>query len=226
MSGEAEGEGFLSRWSRRKRSAAEPAEGAEAPPAEALPTEALAIEAVPVEVPAAEPEGRAVALGASPASPACQIPNLPAIDLESLPGIEELTAESDFSLFLRPGVPALLRNAALRRMWSLDPAIRDYIGPVDYQWDFNTPGGLPFGFSNTLDGDVAKLLAQAIGKIEELAGEEAPEATPPEAPAELPEAEPPALLVAEEAVPPPARLPPAEEPAPPPRRRHGGALPG
>ena len=217
MSGEAEGEGFLSRWSRRKRGAAELAEGAEAPPAEALP----------IEPPGAEADGRAVAVGEPPAAPACQIPNLPAIDLESLPGIEELTAESDFSLFLRPGVPALLRNAALRRMWSLDPAIRDYIGPVDYQWDFNTPGGLPFGFSDTLGGDVQKLLAQAIGKIEELAGEEAPEAeaTPPEAPAELPEAEPPALLAAEEAMPPPARLPPAEEPAPPPRRRHGGALP-
>ncbi|MGG5818340.1 DUF3306 domain-containing protein [Falsiroseomonas sp. HW251] len=228
MSAEApEEEGFLSRWSRRKRAAAD---ALPEPPAEAAP--------------------EAPALPEAPARAACPIPKLPPVDLDALPSIEELTAQSDFSLFLRPGVPQVLRNAALRRMWSLDPAIRDYIGPVEYQWDFNTPGGLPAGFASELGGDVAKLLAQAIGKVEELAGPEpeAPlaEATPREARlagSPLPgiEAPVPEALTAPtaEALAPPApealtapmpdvmpiQPSPPDTPAPPSRRRHGGALP-
>jgi hypothetical protein len=241
---EAEKEGFLSRWSRRKR-ATEEAEAAAAAPADLPPPPDAAPDAPPEEVQAA-PVARA----------ACPIPDVPEIDPATLPSVESLTAESDFSLFLRPGVPTLLRNAALRRMWSLDPAIRDYIGPVDYQWDFNTPGGLPFGFANELVGDVQKLLAQAIGKIEELA-EDAPAADAAQATAEVSaevptaEAEPapgqvagpmpapgaesspvPALaplsplhLSLHGGVAEPARLDTAAEVPPPPRRRHGGALP-
>ncbi len=225
---EEEKEGFLSRWSRRKRAAEE--EAPETPPVVA---EGEAITAPPDEAEAA-PVARA----------SCPIPDVPEIDPATLPPIESLTAESDFGQFLRPGVPTLLRNAALRRMWSLDPAIRDYIGPVDYQWDFNTPGGLPFGFSNELVGDVQKLLAQAIGKIEELAedkpAEEGPDSPAAEAgpdgdapagdgpapdapPALVAEAVPVPQLLAEEAPPPRDAAP---EPAvQPPRRRHGGALP-
>ena len=230
---EERGEGFLSRWSRRKR---EEVEAPETPPAGILAAEAAepgspVEEAVPPG-PATPPAERA----------ACPIPEIPDVDPASLPPIESLTVESDFSAFLKPGVPSLLRNAALRRMWSLDPAIRDYVGPLDYQWDFNTPGGLPFGFSNELVGDVSKLLAQAIGKIEELAPDEAPDDAPVQAQAE---AEPP------DPVPEPTPVPEdpmpalvaqgsgedvskAETPAglladldPPlvPRRRHGGALP-
>ncbi|WP_237215497.1 DUF3306 domain-containing protein [Falsiroseomonas oryziterrae] len=230
MSGE-EPEGFLSRWSRRKREVAVEPE----PPAPTLAPAAVT-DAPPVAV---EPPGEEAAPepsagpAADPARPACPIPNLPEVDLASLPRIEDLTAESDFSAFLRPGVPQMLRNAALRRMWSLDPAIRDYIGPVDYQWDFNTPGGLPFGFANELTGDISKLLAQAIGKIEELAeepkdepmAEAGPESSPEQAPALADPAPEPPVLIAEAPVEPPP-LPSASEEPPPPRRRHGGALPG
>jgi hypothetical protein len=163
---------------------------------------------------------------------------VPEIDPASLPPVESLTIESDFGQFLRPGVPTLLRNAALRRMWSLDPAIRDYIGPVDYQWDFNTPGGLPFGFANELVGDVSKLLAQAIGKIEELAPDDAPEQAQAEAdqPEPVPEATPvpedpmPALVAqgsdedVSKAEVSPELLADLDPPLVP-RRRHGGALP-
>jgi len=220
---EAEGEGFLSRWSRRKREAAaapEPPVAEAAEPATDTPADPLPA-AGPVEA-------------AAPRQAACRIPNLPEIDLSSLPSIEELTAQSDFSLFLRPGIPQALRNAALRRMWSLDPAIRDYIGPVEYQWDFNTPGGLPLGFASELGGDVGRLLAQAIGKLDDVAnpplprveehdGEAMPEAIAPSDPLgalvpEHPLAPSPSLASIESAE------PPVEAPAPP-RRRHGGALP-
>ncbi len=225
---DAEKEGFLSRWSRRKRDAVErplPEAAPDAPLAEGTLAEATADDE---QLP-----GRA----------ACPIPEVPEIDPASLPPVESLTIESDFGQFLRPGVPTLLRNAALRRMWSLDPAIRDYIGPVDYQWDFNTPGGLPFGFSNELVGDVSKLLAQAIGKIEELAPDDAPHDAPGQAQAEaeppepVPEASPvpedpmPALVAqgsgedVSKAETPPELLADLDPPLVP-RRRHGGALPG
>ena len=60
----------------------------------------------------------------------------------SLPRIEELTAESDITAFLKKGVPAALKRAALRRVWSIDPGIRDYVGPSEYAWDFNQPGSM------------------------------------------------------------------------------------
>ncbi len=220
-------EGFLPGWSRRKRAAVEQplAEAAADAP---LPEAALP---EPPAEPLAEdqpPPGRA----------ACPIPDVPEIDPASLPPVDSLTIESDFGQFLRPGVPTLVRNAALRRMWSLDPAIRDYIGPVEYQWDFNAAGGLPFGFSKDLLGDVSKLLAQAIGKIEELAPDDAPGEAEAEAdrPAPDPDATPspqesdPILLatgasedVSENGIPPDsyADLDPPHVP----RKRHGGALP-
>ena len=220
---DAEKEGFLSRWSRRKRDAVE------RPLPEVAPDASLAEGGLP-EAPAEDQP--------PPARAACPIPEVPEIDPASLPPVESLTIESDFAQFLRPGVPTLLRNAALRRMWSLDPAIRDYIGPVDYQWDFNTPGGLPFGFANELVGDVSKLLAQAIGKIEELAPDDAPEQA--QAEAEQPEPVPEATPVPEDPMPAivaqgsgedvskaetqPELLADLDPPLVP-RRRHGGALP-
>jgi hypothetical protein len=182
----SDAEGFLSRWSRRKRAATQP------PAPEPVPPEAT---------PEAAP--------------------LPEFDPTSLPPVESLTLESDLTAFLRAEVPAALRQAALRRMWSLDPAIRDYIGPADYAWDFNAPDGVP-GFALELGGDVKRLLAQAIGLGEE---PEAEAPSPPEAPA--------APLLAETAPPPspevPTELPamPLEPPAAPPRprRAHGSARP-
>jgi len=131
-------DGFLSRWSQRKRATLR----GEAPP------EPLA------EPPVAAPEPIAEAVPA----PAEEAPFDPA----SLPPVESLTAESDFLPFLARNVPPLLKRAALRRMWSLDIGIRDYIGPADYAWDYNAVDGVP-GSSLDLVGDVRKLLAQAIG---------------------------------------------------------------
>ena len=80
--------------------------------------------------------------GASAESPAPQEEEL--FDISALPDLESLTAETDISLFMQRGVPEALRNAALRKMWVLDPAIRNYVGEaLDYAWDWNTPGGVP-----------------------------------------------------------------------------------
>jgi hypothetical protein len=73
-------------------------------------------------------------------------------DAPSLPSIESIGAGSDIRPFLRPGVPADLTRAALRRAWSADPAIRDFIGLSENSWDFNGPDGVPGFGSLTTDG--------------------------------------------------------------------------
>lgn len=79
---------------------------------------------------------------------------------EPLPRLEDLTAESDLSAFLREGVPKALKSAAIRKMWSLDPAIRDYIGPSEYAWDFNKPGSMAgFGPLDDAGEQVAAFLS-------------------------------------------------------------------
>lgn len=71
-------------------------------------------------------------------------PDLPAEELALLPRIEDLTSTTDLTPFLRKGVPAALRNAALRRAWSLDPEIRDYVSEArEYAYDWNVPGSVP-----------------------------------------------------------------------------------
>jgi Protein of unknown function (DUF3306) len=128
----SEPEKFLDRWSRRKREAAD--------------------EPAPVEVKDAAPPA---VEGKEPAAKA-------AFDPASLPRIESIGAESDIRAFLQAGVPPDLSRAALRRAWSADPAIRDFIGLVENGWDFNDPNGIP-GFGPINAGEVARLLAQVIG---------------------------------------------------------------
>lgn len=150
-------EGFLARWSRRKRQAAAVSRSpADAPAAAPSPAAAVPPDSGAPDSPAAHVPPPPAAPG--PASPPPAVP----LDPATLPPIESLTAESDISAFLRQEVPRALREAALRRVWTLDPAIRDFIGPADYAWDFNAPDAMP-GFSATLTGDVRRLVAQATG---------------------------------------------------------------
>ena len=64
-------------------------------------------------------------------------------DLSSLPSIESITSETDVRGFLQSSVPRELTIAALRRAWTSDPAIRDFIGIAESQWDFNDPNAMP-----------------------------------------------------------------------------------
>src|SRR5215471_13043650 len=52
----------------------------------------------------------------------------PKIDLSSLPPIDSITSATDITAFLRRGIPQELARAALRRAWSTDPVIRDFVG--------------------------------------------------------------------------------------------------
>ena len=132
----SESEKFLDRWSRRKRKAADE----------------------PAPVAAKDPAAAPLPPVAAANAPAAEVPFDPA----SLPPIESIGANSDIRAFLQAGVPPDLSRAALRRAWSADPAIRDFIGLVENGWDFNDPKGIP-GFGPINAGDVANLLARVIG---------------------------------------------------------------
>jgi Protein of unknown function (DUF3306) len=89
-------------------------------------------------------------------------------DLASLPSIESIVADTNIGAFLQSGVPAELTRAALRRAWESDPAIRDFIGIAENQWDFNDPDAIPgFGPLHASDNAPA-LLAQVSGWSEDI----------------------------------------------------------
>ena len=112
----SEPENFLSRWSRRKREAeATPDVAGEATP------DVMAEADTAAPATSAAPDDRDAPAG-SPAT------TEPGFDLASLPSLESIGADTDISLFMKPGVPAALRHAALRRAWTSDPAIRDFRG--------------------------------------------------------------------------------------------------
>jgi hypothetical protein len=137
-----EDENFVARWSRLKRENAQEVKAAPSAPAKQDRDADSANSSNPQDAP---------------------VP----FDVSQLPSIDSLNASSDIRSFLQAGVPAELTKAALRKMWTTDPAIRDFIGIAENQWDFTDPNAIP-GFGPLGDHeDVAKLVAQAMGKLEE-----------------------------------------------------------
>lgn len=95
-------------------------------------------------------------------------------DLSSLPKLEDITEVTDITVFLRKGVPESLRNAALRKAWASDSAIRNYVNPaLDYAYDWNTPGGVPGNSELEAGTDIAKMVRQIMGGDQEALDEEA-----------------------------------------------------
>jgi len=157
--------------------------------------------------------------------------------LADLPPVDQITETTDLAPFLKPGIPAAIRNAALRRKWLLNPTIRDYVDPaLDYAWDWNAATPVPGAGGRILVDNLAKMVRDVAKgpRIEQ----DAP--APPQSaePATIPDADPP----------PPGDAAPAcghppddatrtaagqgerPDPAPAPsvpvsRRRHGGAVP-
>lgn len=76
-----------------------------------------------------------------------QRPNAePEASVEGLPPIDSLTGDSDFTAFMRPGVPEALRNRALRKLWGSDPVYANLDGLLEYGEDFAEP----FRFAGTV----------------------------------------------------------------------------
>jgi hypothetical protein len=147
----SDSEKFLSRWSRRKREAVE--ERAEPPPsspAQAYPDARTGTDEGPPSEAPARPAG-------APARP-----ELP-FDVTRLPPLESITAATDIRAFLAPGVPADLTRAALRRAWTTDPKIRDFVGLADYDWDYHAPGSMAgFGPLEMTD-ELRRMVARIVG---------------------------------------------------------------
>ena len=149
----SEPDNFLSRWSRRKRAAAEQ---------KAEPDQTGTVDEPAAQ--AAEEAGPAKPVATRPPELRAPAPAEPAFDVSSLPPIDSIVADTDISAFLKPGVPSALRHAALRRAWTTDPAIRDFKGLAENDWDFNDPDAIP-GFGKLdADFDVRKLVAQVFGE--------------------------------------------------------------
>jgi len=146
-------EDFLKRWSRRKREVGE-AEKPAPPAAEARDLRS--------------PPGDVVS-GATAKQTDAEF------DPATLPPIESITAISDVTAFLRAGVPVVLTRAALRRVWTADPAIRDFVGLAENAWDFTDPTAMPgFGPLESTE-EVRRMIAQVIDQIGQAARPEVTE---------------------------------------------------
>ena len=82
---------------------------------------------------------------------------------DSLPPVETIGAATDVRAFLKADVPADLTRAALRRAWAADPAIRDFIGIADNQWDFTKPDGVPGFGPLRLTPELERLVGELFG---------------------------------------------------------------
>jgi hypothetical protein len=129
----SEPENFLERWSRRKREAVE--ESAPAP-------QDVKVDGQAEPAPSGEPKQQAA--------------DKP-FDIASLPSIDSIVADTDVRAFMQAGVPPELTRAALRRAWSSDPQIRDFVGLVENGWDFNDPNAM-HGFGPIEPSEVARLM--------------------------------------------------------------------
>jgi hypothetical protein len=87
----------------------------------------------------------------------------------TLPPIESIDAQTDINVFLQRGVPDELRLAALRRSWTVDPAIRDFKDGQENDWNFNDPDSIP-GFGELGSGvDVKRMMAGILGEAPRMA---------------------------------------------------------
>ncbi|MGN6749889.1 MAG: DUF3306 domain-containing protein [Xanthobacteraceae bacterium] len=153
-------ENFLARWSSRKlanRTEPAPADTHPEPPPrdESVATDNAAV--------AETPNDRG--------TPDTQPP-----DPAPLPSLDSIGPDSSVAAFLRADVPPELTRAALRRAWTADPAIKNFVGLVENGWDFNDPSAMP-GFGAISPEEVARLAGQVIAALPQAEVEDRPSTT-------------------------------------------------
>lgn len=138
-------EGFLGRWSRLKQAR---------------------------QADEAEPEAAEETESSSPPAPPGEATGEDIDETPDLPPIESLDKDSDFTVFMKEGVPEEIRHQALRKLWLTDPVLANLDGLLEYGEDFNEPWRV---------SGVVKTLYQVgkgmPGPVEEAAEEIAEEAT-------------------------------------------------
>lgn len=88
----------------------------------------------------------------------------PLLNSTRLPSIDSIDGRTDISVFLQRNVPAEMRVAALRRAWLMDPAIRDFKGLQEVDWNFDTISNIP-GFGDLgPEVDIERMVTQVIGE--------------------------------------------------------------
>lgn len=140
-------DGFLARWSKRKQ--AHLADSSGEPEEEAPAIDSDAAEEERLEAELAEAEANRIAAEA--------------VDLD------EIEYGFDFSVFLKRGVPGLLRRTALRKFFNSNPILANLDGLNDYDEDYNNPKHMVY--KSTWDvargflTESEKLLQQATGRL-------------------------------------------------------------
>ncbi len=115
-------QGRLSRWSRQKLASAK---------ADAVP--AVEVDEVVPQPSPQEVERQAAEAAALEAQLAANRQAAEAVDLTTL------DESSDFSVFLKEGVPKLLKKQAMAALWRSNPVYANVDGLVDYGEDFGSP---------------------------------------------------------------------------------------
>ncbi|MGD9923075.1 MAG: DUF3306 domain-containing protein [Pseudorhodoplanes sp.] len=82
-------------------------------------------------------------------------------DISKLPSLDSIGPATDIRVFMQAGVPQAISRAALRRAWSADPAIRDFIGLSENSWDFTASDGM-HGFGALDPAEAKRLLARLL----------------------------------------------------------------
>ena len=165
-----EDDSFFSRWSRRKAQVrtGEPLPAEPPAPAAAAPVAAVVTPAV-------------VAAPAAPAAPAEVAPEPP--PQLTLDDVARLTPESDYAAFVARDVPANVRNAAVKKLFT-DPHYNVMDGLDIYIDDYSKPSPLS-------KADMARMVgAQFLKLVEDPADKKAAAAKAQEAPAAAAPAEP------------------------------------
>ena len=146
-----EPDNFLLRWARLKRQS----------------DIGRTIEAAPINS-AKEPQEPALVPSEATAQPPIDAAADDPFDLSGLPSIEAISANTDVRGFLQSRVPTELTRAALRKVWTSDPAIRDFIGIAENQWDFNDPNAIPGFGPLEMTGNETAGLTHVLGKLESI----------------------------------------------------------
>jgi hypothetical protein len=144
----------LSRWSQRKL-ASRRGEVVAEPPTQSAP--APVREQEPDASEAAAPQGD---------------------DTPALPPVEELTADSDYTVFLGKNVPEAVKNAALRKLWRSDPVFANLDGLNNYCEDFNIVD-TPITLAQT-SYKIGRGLLDQVEELTQIEGAESGEGVQPE----------------------------------------------
>ena len=201
MAAEDDDSNFFSRWSRRK---------VQVRSGEAVPPEAPAVPVTP-----AAPKVAA----AAPMPPEAPVEAPPVLTLED---VARLTPESDYSAFVARHVPADVRNAAVKKLFT-DPHYNVMDGLDIYIDDYSLPSPLA---ATEMARMVGAQFLKLVDDPEEVKPTAAPQADPPDAGDDTPVADPREPTAADPATPhddhADLQLQPDDAPEPPGSGRRAG----